>query len=105
MFDSIIHPEHHEVSAAYLGIFEIEALQLPTLMYQTGYLTLTTYHEEADTYQLGYPNHEVKMSLQKYLLGIFTSLDAGSVEQTAFQLKAAFQSCNICNGPNFLDKN
>ncbi|NJO02600.1 MAG: AAA family ATPase [Bacteroidia bacterium] len=48
---------------------EINALEALSLMYQTGYLTIRqkTLHRGIPHYQVGYPNEEVRQSMQKHL--------------------------------------
>ena len=42
------------------------------LLYQSGYLTLKNYEERFRTFQLGYPNREVKEGFVKYLVPFYT---------------------------------
>ena len=54
-----------------LGNFDpINMLSVP-LLFQTGYLTIKSYNENTRTYQLGYPNKEVKDSLLDNLLSAY----------------------------------
>ncbi|MBH1989016.1 MAG: hypothetical protein I8H75_04970 [Myxococcaceae bacterium] len=39
-----------------LGSFEVEHLQLPTLLFQTGYLTIRDYHPQTQHIRLSFPN-------------------------------------------------
>ena len=70
-------------------------VSLPALMFQTGYLTISSYNSQRNIYQLGYPNHEVRTAAQNYLLAIFTNTDATEIENTAAQLWTAWNSSNI----------
>ena len=62
--------EELEVSEAIASSFEIEDLNIETILFQTGYLTIKSIKELAGrrTFILGYPNLEVKMSLNDALL-------------------------------------
>ena len=42
------------------------------LLYQSGYLTLKSYNQEFDEYQLGFPNREVEQGFIKYLYPFYT---------------------------------
>lgn len=66
-------PDLDNITASFatLGDFEIGRLRVETLLFQTGYLTILK--EEslfggAPVYHLGYPNKEVRYSLNEYLL-------------------------------------
>ena len=57
-----------------LGNFDIDKLEIETLLFQTGYLTIkeTKHLGHLVQYQLGYPNNEVKSSLNDSLLSYLT---------------------------------
>ncbi len=60
-----------EISETLAGNFEIEHIDIETLFFQTGYLTIKSRQEVMEgffTYRLGFPNREVQMSLNDYLL-------------------------------------
>ena len=61
--------EEFEVNEDDLDAFDIETLPLPTLLLQTGYLTITSSQRRGAmmTYILSYPNLEVRMSLNNRL--------------------------------------
>lgn len=42
------------------------------LLYQSGYLTIKSYDNEFDAYQLGFPNREVEQGIVRYLLPFYT---------------------------------
>jgi hypothetical protein len=48
--------------------FDLNNLNLLAVLFQTGYLTITTYEPEDFAYSLGYPNKEVRFSLEQLLL-------------------------------------
>lgn len=58
-------------SFATLGDFDVGRLRVETLLFQTGYLTIRKEEAQfggAPLYHLGYPNKEVRYSLNEYLL-------------------------------------
>ena len=82
----IMSLEHLEVtSSAFDKPTEAITTALP-LLYQSGYLTIKDYDEEAQTYVLAIPNQEVKIGYIEGLLPTYTGLEASDV-QTGFALK------------------
>ena len=55
---------------ALLSAFDVDRIAVEALLFQTGYLTITGEERDEDArfYRLGYPNHEVKYSLNAVLL-------------------------------------
>ncbi len=92
---AIFDLETFETTEDALGIFEIGATPLTSLMFQTGYLTVTTFDEKRHSYQLGYPNLEVRTALQKYLLGIYASIDFTEAESFSLKLFSALNKKDI----------
>jgi hypothetical protein len=91
----IFDAEHFQISKGSLGSFEIGTTPVETLMFQTGYLTITSYDKETSLYTLGYPNAEVRAATQHHILGLLTHIDVTSVEQIALLLRKAFRQKNI----------
>ena len=54
-----------------LSAFDVNRIEPEALLFQTGYLTITGEERDGDGsfYTLGYPNHEVRRSLNAVLLG------------------------------------
>ena len=54
-----------------LSAFDVDRIEPEALLFQTGYLTITGEERDEDgsLYTLGYPNHEVRRSLNAVLLG------------------------------------
>jgi hypothetical protein len=51
--------------------FDIEDMDAVPVLYQSGYLTITGYNEKRGTYQLGYPNDEVRTSFASSLADVY----------------------------------
>jgi len=83
-------PTDFTMSRDSLGIFEIGKTPLITLMFQAGYLSIVDYNDETQEYRLDYPNKEVQVSFQKYLLEVFINMDAVQAESLSFALRKAF---------------
>ena len=104
VFKAIIQGESIKASQDSLGAFDIGLTPIPALMFQTGYLTIVGYDKTRDTYLLGYPNHEVRQSLQVYLLSIVTSLPTEAAKSMAFKLSTALDEKDIAGYERFLHK-
>ena len=57
-----------------LGSFDVQQIEVETLLFQTGYLTIGSVRKVFDSsvYTLVYPNYEVKRSLTDFILGYLT---------------------------------
>jgi hypothetical protein len=75
-----------------LGRFDVETIEPETLLFQTGYLTIQEQIWEFDTYRyrLGYPNHEVRVSLPRAVLNRYVP-DLMAKEQTRDRLARALK--------------
>lgn len=87
--------ENLEISEDILGVFNIGATPLIALMFQTGYLTIISYDEETNLYKLNWPNEEVRIAFQKYLLEAFAKLDLAESERLARSLRISLNNHNI----------
>lgn len=86
----IFNPENLTATKDVLGIFDIGLITPTTLMFQAGYLTIVGYDTETDLYMLDYPNSEVKVAFQKYLLEVFAHVESSHAAQLSLDLKRAF---------------
>lgn len=91
----LFNPEALEASKHTLGVFDIGLAPLPTLLFQTGYLTLAGYDQQTELYSFKYPNLEVKTTLEYYLLGMMAGMDYDPAGKIAKQLRAALAHCNL----------
>jgi uncharacterized protein (UPF0297 family) len=60
--------ENYEVGEEVFGSFELDNLPLEALLYQAGYLTIDRFDPVRQTVFLRYPNNEIQVSLNSYLL-------------------------------------
>jgi hypothetical protein len=65
---------------------EVDELDIPTLLYQTGYLTIDRYEEKSQTYFLRFPNEEVRHSFLEHLLHAFSELQPSEVQKVIYSL-------------------
>jgi len=91
----LLELESIEITKAILGSFDVGKIPLSALMFQTGYLTITSFNKEEQAYRLGYPNYEVRTAAQKYLLAIYTNSDIEAIDQFSLKLIVALKQKNI----------
>ncbi|GHT49614.1 ATPase AAA [Spirochaetia bacterium] len=65
--------------------FDVENMDAVPVLYQSGYLTITGYNERRSTYNLGYPNDEVRTSFASSLADVYIPLK--SDQKTPLVLK------------------
>ena len=108
-----------EVGEEILSTFEIEQIQVETLLFQSGYLTIQAVKSVMgqQVFSLGFPNFEVKTAFNRYLIagytrlaaqryqyekGLYDSLmnaDLPALEQTIRRLFSAIGYRNFTNNP------
>ena len=87
--------ENSRASKKSLQSIVLENPQLVPLLFQTGYLTISSYIKETNSYTLTYPNHEVQ---QSYILSLITSLTDKTEEELDTQkdtMRQALESNDI----------
>jgi len=75
------------------GGYELEQIDPVVLLFQTGYLTITA--RDGEWYQLGYPNHEVRESLYRYLLTGFAHQPLSSAAPLLGTLARSFEKNDL----------
>lgn len=79
-----------------IGSFDVDFIEPENLLFQTGYLTIKNY-ETIPTgymYHLSYPNKEVKISLNRYILDSLTQLKT-EVPRLNLELYKILKSANL----------
>ncbi|MES2200246.1 MAG: AAA family ATPase [Chlamydiota bacterium] len=84
---SIFRMEEFRMSEMEPKYFDVNAIPIPALMLQTGYLTIKSY--EDGSYKLGFPNVEVQSALQRHMMGILLNLGLNEVSNFANDLAVA----------------
>lgn len=74
---------------------EANRIDLPTLLFQTGYLTIDSYDEESWTYRLKFPNEEVRRSFLEQLLLEFSEKRPSEMHTTLFKLLNSLKSKDL----------
>ena len=80
-----------EIDESSLESFDFRNLYPPTLLFQTGYLTIKSYNETDRIYTLDYPNEEVRSSLYQYLLQAFRFKQSDASVPHILRLRAALR--------------
>jgi len=89
--------EHKNIGETILDSYDLENLNIYSLMFQTGYLTIETIETDDDfiIYTMTYPNKEVRSSFNTYILEAFTKNPRDEIEPNARKLKRALQKDSI----------
>ncbi|MCF7899707.1 ATP-binding protein, partial [Candidatus Babeliales bacterium] len=67
--------ENTEINQGSMGKFEVGHVPLENLLFQTGYLTITSYDSESSNFTLKFPNREVRDSFTKDIIESMTKLE------------------------------
>jgi Protein of unknown function (DUF1703)./Predicted AAA-ATPase. len=84
--------------------FDIENIQLSSLLFQTGYVTIKNYDPVYKHYLLEMPNYEVKDSLLKCILVAMTELSSTAINIELVNLKAALEAGDLESFINIIKK-
>lgn len=74
---------------------DFEKLELKTLMWQTGYLTIRSYDQETNLYQLDFPNKELRRAFFDTLLNKFAGIDAAVANRLNLDSRAQLEKCDL----------
>ncbi len=66
---------------------DIQTMDIPTLLFQTGYLTISQYNEQNQTFVLDFPNEEVRRSFLENLLFVFSEHNPSEVQSMLYKLE------------------
>jgi hypothetical protein len=66
-----------------------DQIDIISLLFQTGYLTITNFEEKTLQYQLNFPNEEVRHSFYQHLFKEFVAVDPMSFAPLAIEMKKA----------------
>lgn len=81
--------EHFEVNERAFESYVLHDMDLPILLFQTGYLTLQS-KKPGNVYHLGYPNHEVREAITDHLMAAYGNLPLTTPGPTVWKLREAF---------------
>ncbi len=78
------------VAASMVQSYEIEDLDLRTLFFQTGYLTIKEIDQRRGLYLLDYPNREVEQTMANHIIGLMTGRSGTQSSIPVFDMENAF---------------
>jgi hypothetical protein len=93
--DRLIDFENQKVSAVAFAKYDKEALALIPLLYQAGYLTISSYDKESNMYTLNYPNGEVKSSFAEFLAIYFGNSNIADSDNYGAKLIESLKTGNV----------
>ena len=85
--------EKLELSTMSFSVYDIDYLELESLLFQTGYLTIKDV--DADLYKLSYPNQEVKTSFLAYVYKQLVEISRTSIKEQYTRLHQYLRKENI----------
>ena len=88
-------PSHTAATANDLNNFDLSRLDPVSVLFQTGYLTITHYEPQDLLYTLDYPNIEVKHSLEEILLNEYLDYPRPGALPRVVSLRNALQKKDI----------
>ena len=83
--------EYIEATENDLNIFDIDTIPLKTLLFQTGYITISHYNPKTRNYILTYPNRETTDSLIEYIFTSMTHQSGAHLNNMVADLNHAFE--------------
>jgi hypothetical protein len=89
--------EHIEANDTILSSFEVERISPVTLLFQTGYLTIKEiiHQSEKRIYILSYPNKEVRVALNDYILKDYVNDDSSEQVSISNRIYRSMRDGNI----------
>ena len=90
---AIFHMEEFRMSEVEPKYFDVNAIPLPALMLQTGYLTIKSFAD--GIYTLGFPNLEVQAALQRHMMSILLNINVPEVSTFSTELFTALSREDI----------
>ncbi|CDK30909.1 ATP-binding protein [Candidatus Babela massiliensis] len=84
-----------ELSINNLDNFDIEDIELVTLLFQTGYLTISDYNQVTHKVKLNFPNYEVEYSFTNFLVKALSKVSQNKLSLLSSQLIKALENNNI----------
>jgi Predicted AAA-ATPase/PD-(D/E)XK nuclease superfamily len=79
-----------KVNAQLINSYDIENLDVRTLFFQTGYLTIKEADSEYNLYVLDYPNREVEEAMSNYIIGALKNQSPLDSLPPVLDIKSAF---------------
>ena len=87
--------EESKLSSGSLTSISLENPRLSSLLFQTGYLTISSYDEETRLYTVKSPNLEVGQSYGVSLLSAITQQTSEDLQTSGYSMRAALKRCDL----------
>lgn len=71
-----------------------DGINVISVLFQSGYLTIKDYDKDSMTYRLGFPNEEVRVSFSRFLLPYYTNVNRADLPRITLQLINAIKEGN-----------
>jgi Predicted AAA-ATPase/PD-(D/E)XK nuclease superfamily len=91
--ESFFDADKVEANMSFLDQYSLDNIELTSLMFQTGYLTIKEKHEDGELI-LSYPNQEVRRAMYSFLMDNMAPIQGGS-GTSVLHLKRAFLSHDL----------
>jgi hypothetical protein len=99
---NILDLNNLQVSYADFKKYDIETMQAVSLLYQSGYLTISDYEEEPNLFTLDYPNEEVRASFAQSLLEMYAPSSEDTFRALCTRLPLALHKGDVEAAMNML---
>ncbi|MDR2580424.1 MAG: ATP-binding protein, partial [Fibromonadaceae bacterium] len=93
--DGLLNFKKQRISAESFAKYDKDSLALIPLLYQAGYLTISSYDKENVVYTLDYPNGEIKSSFAKFLASYFGNSANTDSDNYGLELTEALKTGNV----------
>ncbi|MDR2579871.1 MAG: ATP-binding protein [Fibromonadaceae bacterium] len=93
--DGLLNLKKQRISAESFAKYDKDTLALIPLLYQAGYLTISSYDKENVLYTLDYPNGEIKSSFAKFLASYFGNSTNTDSDNYGVELTDALKTGNV----------
>lgn len=78
-----------------LDISSLEYIDIPALMFQTGYLTIKEYKSKDQSYTLDFPNREVREAFYNSLIKELTQINPIEITKSSEKIRESLETCQI----------
>ena len=93
--DRLLNLKNQRLSEEAFAKYDKDTLALIPLLYQAGYLTISSYDKENVLYTLNYPNGEIKSSFAKFLASYFGKSSIVENDNYGIELTDALKTGNV----------
>jgi hypothetical protein len=84
--------------------YDVDNMNAEVILYQTGYLTISDYLEDENSFVLDYPNEEVRSSFMKSLISLYFDATESETQALIYQLPTYLKKGKIADGIKVLEQ-